>query len=95
MLLSMYVAPLGQVSRKEFDKYDLNTDLNPLVEFSAPKHTFHYTSHRNQSVLMELFSPIDASLLNQFDVNQVDLMKKNNEVLQLVLSANLYAKMVI
>lgn len=89
MLLSMYVAQLGQVSRKEFDKYDFNTDLNPLVEFSAPKHTFHYTSHRNQSVLMELFSPIDASLLNQFDTNQVDLMKKNNEALQLVLRANL------
>ena len=50
LLESMYVAQLGQVSRKEFDKYDFNTDLNPLVEFSAP--CIHFITHH---IVINLF----------------------------------------
>ena len=89
LLLSMFVAHLGDIERNIFNKYDLNTDNNPIVEFSAPKNTFHYTSEENQIILLELFSNFDETICGDLSQEQIDLVQRNSKALQIVLRANL------
>jgi spermidine synthase len=89
LLFSMFVAHLGDIERNVFNKYNFNTDNNPIVEFSAPKNTFHYTSEENQIILLELFSNFDEAMCRDLTQEQLDLVKRNSKALQTVLRANL------
>jgi len=89
MLLSMFVARL-KVDDTMFAAGKLNTDRHPVIEFSAPKHVFHYTSDRNQRVLLDNFSAMPDELLEGLSDEQRKTVLDAHEAMKMTLQANIY-----
>ncbi|MCF7817690.1 MAG: fused MFS/spermidine synthase [Kiritimatiellales bacterium] len=88
MLLSMFVARL-KVDDAMFGEGSLNTDKHPVIEFSAPKHTFHYTPHENQRILLDNFSDVPPELMEGLSGAEKDVVAKSHEALRMTLQANI------
>jgi tetratricopeptide (TPR) repeat protein len=88
MLLSMFVARLSEDDAL-FADGKLNTDCHPVIEFSAPKHTFHYMPHENQQVLLDNFSDVPPELMESLDEKEKAVVAQSHEALRMTLEANI------
>ncbi len=89
MLLSMFVAKLS-ADDQIFSGGKLNTDKHPVVEFSAPKSTFHYTPDENQRVLLENYSDMPSYLLEGLSKERKFLVERAHQAMKMILQANIY-----
>lgn len=88
MLLSMFVARLSDDDQM-FAGGKLNTDRHPVIEFTAPKHTFHYTPDENQQVLLDNYSPMPDFLLEGLSEEQRQVVIDSHEAMKMTLEANI------
>jgi len=88
MLLGMFVARLGADS-PIFGKGVLNTDDRPVIEFSAPKSTFHYMPYENQRVLLDCFSAVPAELTESLSDGERETVARSHRALRTTLEANI------
>ena len=89
MILGMFVSTMSEAD-KLVGPGPLNTDQNPVIEFSAPRSALHYTSDANQQVLLDSITDVPAEFLAPFTPDEQNMMKAGHEALKLILQANIY-----
>jgi tetratricopeptide (TPR) repeat protein len=89
MLLSMFVTRLSD-DVSLFSNGQLNTDVRPVIEFSAPRSTFHYTPDENQRTLLDNYAEMPAFLLEGLSEEQKQVVIKSHEAMKMTLQANIF-----
>lgn len=87
-IVSLFIADLSQ-SESISRPGTMNTDANPVIEFSAPKSTLHYTADINHQLLMDAFTEIPNYLLNGFSDAETEMIARSR--LALLKSLEAYA----
>ena len=85
-ILSLFVADLSQ-SKRAIQPGIMNTDTHPVIEFTAPRSSLHYTTDLNHELLMDSFTDIPESMLTGFSENEVSGVARNREALLKTLEA--------
>jgi spermidine synthase len=79
-IMSLLVADLSQSNLADQPGI-MNTDTHPVVEFTAPMSSLHYTTDLNHELLMKSFTDIPENLLNGFSETEVDGIARSREAL--------------
>lgn len=88
MILGMFVADLSK-SAGFVGPGPLNTDVRPVIEFSAPKSALHFTADANQQVMLDNFTAIPESFLQGFSEEDAKRLAGQHEALRLTLRAGI------
>ena len=88
MILSMFVARLSEANAL-FKSGKLNTDNHPIIEFSAPKHTFFYMPDKNQQALLENYSEMPEELMSGLSPEEQKMVKDSHLAMKNVLEASI------
>ncbi|MCK5529490.1 MAG: fused MFS/spermidine synthase, partial [Kiritimatiellae bacterium] len=87
MILGMFVANLAD--NDVIGNGTLNTDNHPVIEFSAPRSTLHYTPDINMQTLLDIFSPIPEELAKTLTQEQLAQVTAEHQALQKTLQASI------
>jgi Tfp pilus assembly protein PilF len=88
MILGMFVATLNE-ENKVVGTGTLNTDNHPVIEFSAPRSTLHYTPDINMQALLDIFSPVPKELAATLSDEQLKKVTAEQTALQKTLKASI------
>ncbi len=88
MILGMFIANLTP-ENKVVGTGTLNTDNHPVIEFSAPRSTLHYTPDINMQALLDIFSPIPSELASTLTADQLKKVTSEHAALKKTLQASI------
>jgi spermidine synthase len=79
-ILSLFVADLSQ-SKLASQPGIMNTDNHPVIEFTAPRSSLHYTTDLNHELLKNSFTEIPGSLLTGYTEVEIQGIGRGREAL--------------
>jgi spermidine synthase len=85
-ILGMFVADLRHAEGLTGGQH-LNSDDHPVVEFSAPKSALNYTTFGTSRILLENFTALPPSFLDELSAADRTLLEGEHEGLRLTLEA--------
>jgi len=88
MILGTFVADLSK-NPELIGTGTLNRDNDPVIEFSAPRSTLHYTPDQNLQALRDCFTPAPAEITAGLTEEQREGMQAEHDAMALTLEAGI------
>ena len=88
MILGTFVADLSE-NPELIGTGTLNRDNYPVIEFSAPRSTLHYTPDQNLQALRDCFTPAPAAISAGLTKEQYEGMQAEHEAMAVTLEAGI------
>lgn len=88
-IVGMFVADMSAAKQFTGDG-PLNTDNDPVIEYSTPKSAVHFTTDQNQQVLLDNFTPLPAALLAGCEDTSISAMQRSHASLQKTIEASVH-----